>query len=71
MLIHGALDRTCPVSNVALVARALGAPPQRTLILPRSAHVVTVDRERGQVMAAVAEFVDDLRDAAKPAPAAR
>jgi carboxylesterase len=71
MLIHGALDRTCPVSNVAVVARALGAPPRRTLILPRSAHVVTVDRERTQVMAAVAEFVDDLRDAAQQARAAR
>jgi carboxylesterase len=59
LVIHGALDRTCPASNVDLIAQALGTPP-RTLILPRSAHVVTVDRERDRVLTAVAEFVTEL-----------
>lgn len=60
VLIHGALDRTCPPSNVEMLVRALGTKPRRTVILPRSAHVVTVDRERELVMAAVGEFVDEL-----------
>jgi len=60
LLIQGARDRTCPSSNVALLAQSLGAPPRGVLILPQSAHVVTVDRERDRVEAAVAEFVASL-----------
>jgi len=60
VLIHGALDRTCPPSNVEMLVRALGAKPRRQVILPRSAHVVTVDCEQDRVMAAVGEFVDEL-----------
>lgn len=60
VLIHGALDRTCPPSNVDMLAGALGARPRRMVILPRSAHVVTVDREQDRVLAAVGEFVDEL-----------
>lgn len=64
LLIHGALDRTCPPENIGLVARSLGRPPRRTILLPNSAHVVTVDHERDQVMSAVGEFVADLDSAA-------
>ena len=60
LLIQGARDTTCLASNVALLERSLGAPPRRVLILPESAHVVTVDMERGRVEAAVAEFVAEL-----------
>lgn len=60
LLIHGALDRTCPPSNVALLERSLGAPPRRVLILPESGHVVTVDRERDRVEAAVTEFLAEF-----------
>jgi len=60
LLIHGARDRTCPPSNVDLLARCLGRAPKRVLILPESAHVVTVDCERDRVEAAVSEFVAEL-----------
>lgn len=63
LVIHGALDRTCPVSNVAILRRRLGTPPRRTIILPNSAHIITVDCERQQVNAAVAEFVAALASA--------
>jgi carboxylesterase len=67
VLIHGALDRTCPPSNVAMLVRALGAKPRRMVILPRSAHVVTVDCEQDRVLAAVTEFVDEMHaEAALP-----
>lgn len=63
LVIHGALDRTCPVSNVEILRRHLGTPPRRTIILPNSAHVLTVDCERQQVNAAVAAFVAELASA--------
>jgi carboxylesterase len=68
LLIHGALDRTCPPLNVERVVRALGAKPRRMVILPRSAHVVTVDCEREQVKAAVGEFIDELGAESTPTP---
>jgi carboxylesterase len=64
LIIHGALDRTCPPAAAAALERRLGAGRRRTLILPESGHVVTVDRERTQVAVAVSEFMDGL-----PAPA--
>jgi carboxylesterase len=60
LLIQGALDHTCPPSNVALLSRELGSAPQEVLILPESGHVVTVDRERDRVVAAVTKFVAGL-----------
>jgi carboxylesterase len=60
LLIHGALDRTCPVTNVEVLRRGLGAPPRRVVILPQSAHVVTVDCERHRVRDEVAAFVGAL-----------
>ena len=60
LLIHGALDRTCPVSNIEILRRRLGSPPRRVLILPESAHVVTVDREHDRVFEEAAAFVGEL-----------
>lgn len=61
LLIHGARDRTCPSTNAELLAGLLGTRPRRVVILPKSAHVVTVDVEREQVVAEVTRFVADLR----------
>lgn len=60
LILHGALDRTCPPSNAGVLAAKLGRPPLRTFILPASAHVITVDDEREHVEAAVAKFVTEL-----------
>jgi carboxylesterase len=60
ILVHGGLDRTAPPANAEVVRRRLGRPPERVLILERSAHVVTVDCEREQVADAIAAFVGGL-----------
>jgi dipeptidyl aminopeptidase/acylaminoacyl peptidase len=49
LIIHGALDRVCPVSNAWRVANLLGTSDVRMVILPRSHHVVTRDVERAEV----------------------
>lgn len=57
LVLHGALDRTCPVSNAWRVAERLGTTDVQVRVLPRSRHVLTRDVERDQVRAAVAEFL--------------
>ena len=57
LLVHGALDRVCPVSNVDLVVQALGTRDATSVILKRSGHVVTEDYERERAAAALDEFV--------------
>lgn len=61
LLIHGARDTTCPPSNVELLTSLLGTRPQRTVILPNSAHIVTVDVDRERVIAEVTRFVAGLQ----------
>lgn len=49
LILHGALDRVCPVSNARRVANLLGKSDVRVVILPRSHHIVTRDVERAEV----------------------
>jgi carboxylesterase len=49
LIVHGALDRVCPVSNAWRVASRLGTSDVRVVILPRSHHIVTRDVERADV----------------------
>jgi len=49
LIIHGALDRVCPVENAWRVANLLGTQDVRVVILPRSHHIVTRDVERAEV----------------------
>jgi carboxylesterase len=49
LIIHGALDRVCPVSNAWRVANLLGTTDVRVVILPRSHHIVTRDVEHAEV----------------------
>jgi carboxylesterase len=56
LIIHGALDRVCPVSNAWRVANLLGTSDVRVVILPRSHHIVTRDVERADVARELREF---------------
>jgi carboxylesterase len=49
LIVHGALDRVCPVANAWRVAGLLGTTDVRVVILPRSHHIVTRDVERADV----------------------
>lgn len=60
LILHGARDRVCPPSNVALVAAALGTREVRTRIYAKSAHLVAADEDRADVADAVASFVESL-----------
>jgi len=57
LLIHGALDAVAPVSNAWRVAVRLGTLDKRTVILPRSRHIVTRDVERETVRAEISQFL--------------
>ena len=56
LIIHGALDRVCPVANAWRVASMLGTRDVRLVILPRSHHIVTRDVERAQVARELRDF---------------
>lgn len=57
LILHGALDRTCPVSNAWRLAERLGTTDVQVRVLPRSRHVLTRDVERDHVQAAIAGFL--------------
>lgn len=56
LIIHGALDRVCPVANAWRVANLLGTSDVRVVILPRSHHIVTRDVERADVARELRDF---------------
>jgi carboxylesterase len=56
LIIHGALDRVCPVSNAWRVASQLGTRDVRVVILPRSHHIITRDVEREDVARELSAF---------------
>lgn len=60
LIVHGALDKVCPVSNVEWVKQALGTTDVTTVILPRSGHVIVEDYERDRAAASLAAFIDRL-----------
>jgi pimeloyl-ACP methyl ester carboxylesterase len=43
LIVHGAKDRLCPVSNAWRVAEHMQQTEPRVVILPRSHHIVTRD----------------------------
>ncbi len=55
LVLHSQQDHTCPVANVDLLRRRVPGPVE-TQLLARSYHVVSVDVERDDVAAAVADF---------------
>jgi carboxylesterase len=60
LLLHGALDSVAPVSNACRVSVRLGTVDKRTVILPRSHHILTRDVERATVRAEIATFLRRL-----------
>ena len=65
LIIHGALDRVCPVQNAWRVAGLLGTTDVRVVILPRSHHIVTRDVERADVARELRAFYTRVADAAQ------
>jgi carboxylesterase len=57
LLLHGALDAVTPVSNAWRVAVRLGSTQKRTVILPRSKHILTRDVERDRVRQELLSFL--------------
>lgn len=60
LILHGALDAVTPVSNAWRVAVRLGTVDKRTVILPRSHHILTRDVERDVVRREIAQFLGRL-----------
>ena len=60
LIVHGAKDRLCPVSNAWRVAEQIGADRTRVVILPRSHHIVTRDFDREQLRAELTQFATRL-----------
>ena len=56
LIIHGALDRVCPVENAWRVANLLGTKDVRVVIMPRSHHIVTRDVEKAEVARELRNF---------------
>ena len=67
LILHGALDRVCPVENAWRVANLLGTRDVRVVILPRSHHIVTRDVEHDDVARELAAFYTRIA-ASTPAP---
>lgn len=60
LLMHGRLDKVCPVNNARRVAAALGTRDCRTVILEESGHILTRDRERSVVAEEFERFLSRL-----------
>lgn len=57
LLLHGELDAVAPVVNACRVSVRLGTTDKRTVILPRSHHILTRDVERETVRAEISAFL--------------
>jgi carboxylesterase len=62
LVIHGRLDRVCPVGNATRFAKSLGTSDVEVAIMPRSAHIVTVDVDRLEVASRVGAFLRRVTD---------
>lgn len=60
LILHGAKDRVCPVENALRVGEAITDAPTRTVIFPRSHHILTRDVEREMVYAEIFAFLRSL-----------
>jgi carboxylesterase len=60
LVIHGALDQVCPVSNAARFAQALGTRDVQVVIMPRSGHIVSADADRVEVARLTEKFLERI-----------
>lgn len=66
LILHGARDRVCPVSNAWRVAERLGSEDVRVVILPKSGHILTRDVEHATARREIAAFLQRFAGAPKP-----
>ncbi len=64
LLMHGALDKVCPVKNAKRVVQALGTSDCHCVVLKQSGHILTRDHERDAVAQEFRRFLARL--AARP-----
>jgi carboxylesterase len=57
LVIHGRLDRVCPVDKAYTFAQHLGTTDVEVRIMPRSGHIVSVDADRVDVARAIEAFL--------------
>jgi carboxylesterase len=57
LVVHGRLDRVCPVENAYRFAHELGTGDVTVRIMPGSGHIVTVDVDREEVARSLATFL--------------
>jgi carboxylesterase len=62
LLLHGALDRVAPVENAWRVSVRLGSLRKRTVIFPRSRHILTRDVERDAVRSEIVRFLREISE---------
>lgn len=66
LILHGARDRVCPVSNAWRVAERLGSEDVKVVILPKSGHILTRDLEHPAARREIRAFLERFAGAAKP-----
>jgi carboxylesterase len=64
LVIHGRLDRVCPVDNARRFAKSIGTRDVEVRIMPGSGHIVSVDVDRRDVGAAIETFLRRVTTAA-------
>jgi carboxylesterase len=57
LIVHGALDRVCPVGSTALLAKGLGSTDVEVAIMPASGHILTADLDRDLAARRVEQFL--------------
>jgi carboxylesterase len=57
LVVHGRLDRVCPVENAYRFAHELGTGDVVIRIMPGSGHIVTVDVDRAEVARSLETFL--------------
>jgi carboxylesterase len=60
LILHGRRDLVCPWTNAPELERALGSNDKRVVILERSHHILTRDREASIVREEVTKFLKRL-----------
>lgn len=66
LALHAREDEVAAPDNVAVLERRLRTPSFRAVLLPNSHHMITIDNDRGQVIAETLRFVTQVLEAQKP-----
>ena len=66
LLLHGRHDHSVPVESMASLRSALGSRRVEAHVLEQSWHVVTLDRDRDELVRLAGDFLADVDAAAPP-----